>query len=58
MDMYAGGAKSADAVIFSDKSLDEKLNIKPSRSKKVLNFSSETDDVTEIMELYNNLAGK
>ncbi len=58
LDMYAGGAKSADAVIFSDKSIDEKLNIKPTRSKKVLNFSSENDDLTEIMDLYNTLAGK
>jgi murein tripeptide amidase MpaA len=60
LDMYAGGAKNADAVILADRGNDEKLTamFKPARSKKVLNFSSETDDVTEIMELYNNLAGK
>jgi starch synthase len=60
LDMYAGGAKNADAVILADRGNDEKLTamFKPARSKKVLNFSSETDDVTEIMDLYNNLAGK
>jgi len=42
------------------KELDEKLAnaIKPSRNKKVLNFNAEGDDLTDIMELYNNLAGK
>jgi hypothetical protein len=55
-----GGAKNADAAIFTDIDTDAKLinAIKPTRSKKVLNFASETDDVTEIMDLYNNLAGK
>jgi hypothetical protein len=58
--MYMGGAKNADAAIFTDIDTDAKLinAIKPTRSKKVLNFASETDDVTEIMDLYNNLAGK
>jgi starch synthase len=60
LDMYAGGAKNADAVIFTDKHVDSKITplIKPSRTKKVLNFCPETDDVADIMELYNNLAGK
>lgn len=60
LDMYAGGAKNADAVIFSDKHVDSKITplIKPSRTKKVLNFDTETDDVADIMELYNNLVGK
>jgi starch synthase len=60
IDMYAGGAKNADAVIFTDKDINDKLTamIKPARSKKVLNFSAESDDVTDIMELYHNLAGK
>lgn len=58
--MYMGGAKNADAAIFADGGIDAKLTtaIKPTRSKKVLNFASDTDDVADIMELYNNLAGK
>ena len=60
LDMYAGGAKHADAIIFSDKQVDSKITplIKSPRTKKVLNFCTETDDVADIMELYNNLAGK
>jgi hypothetical protein len=58
--MNIGGAKNADAAIFADAGIDEKLlsAIKPTRSKKVLNFSSSNEDVTDIMELYHNLAGK
>jgi starch synthase len=60
MDMNMGGVKNADAAIFTDASIEEKINsvIKPSRSKKVLNFSAGSDDVSDIMELYSNLAGK
>ncbi len=60
LDMFVGGAKHADAVIYSSDSDDKKITslIKPSKSKKVLNFSADSDDVTHIMELYNNLAGK
>ncbi len=60
LDMNIGGAKNADAAIFADAGIDEKLlsAIKPTRSKKVLNFSSSNEDVTDIMELYHNLAGK
>lgn len=60
LDMYMGGAKNSDATIFADGGIDIKLTnaIKPTRSKKVLNFASDTDDVADIMELYNNLAGK
>ena len=57
--MFIGGSKNADGVIFADDDISKKLidAIKPTRSKKVLNFNSETDDIANIMELYNNLAG-
>jgi hypothetical protein len=57
--MFVGGAKHADAVIFADGGINQKLidAIKPTRSKKVLNFDSLEDDITNIMDLYNNLAG-
>jgi hypothetical protein len=57
--MNIGGGKFADATIFADGDIDQKLidAIKPSRSKKVLNFDSEKDDISNIMDLYNNLAG-
>jgi starch synthase len=60
MDMFIGGSKHSDAVIFTDTISENKMKaiIKPTRSKKVLNFSAESDDVTDIMDLYNNLAGK
>jgi starch synthase len=60
VDMNIGGASNADAAIFADEEVDAKLisAIKPTRSKKVLNFSSASEDVSDIMELYNNLAGK
>jgi starch synthase len=59
LDMNIGGGKFADATIFADGDIDQKLidAIKPSRSKKVLNFDSEKDDISNIMDLYNNLAG-
>jgi starch synthase len=59
-DMFIGGAKHADAVILGDPAIDEQIiaAIKPSRNKKVLNFDPASDDVTDIMELYSNLAGK
>lgn len=58
--LLIGGAKNADAAIMGDASIDEAVisAIKPTRSKKVLNFSPESDDVSEILELYSNLAGK
>ena len=58
--MFIGGAKYADAAIMGDPAIEEKIiaATKPSRSKKVLNFNPESDDVTDIMELYSNLAGK
>ncbi len=60
IDMHIGGAKNSDVAILPFKELDEKLfnAIKPSRTKKVLNFNAEGDDLNDIMELYNNLAGK
>lgn len=59
LDMYIGGAKYADSVIFTDDGINQKLidSVKPTRSKKVLNFNSVNDDIANIMELYNNLAG-
>lgn len=58
-DMFMGGTKHADAVIFPDNEVDKKIidSVKPSRSKKVLKFEAELDDISNIMELYNNLAG-
>jgi len=45
---------------LGDLAIDEQIiaAIKPSRNKKVLNFDPASDDVTDIMELYSNLAGK
>jgi starch synthase len=59
LDMLMGGAMNADAVIFADDHISANLlnSIKPTRSKKVLNFTSGTDDISSIIELYNNLAG-
>ncbi|MBL7767083.1 MAG: glycogen/starch synthase [Chitinophagaceae bacterium] len=58
--MNLGGAKHADAAIFADQGIDEELitSVKPTKSKKVLKFSSTSEDLSDIMELYNNLAGK
>ncbi len=60
VDMHIGGAKNSDVAILPFANIDEQIKnaIKPSKSKKVLNFNFESDDVTDIMELYNNLAGK
>jgi starch synthase len=59
LDMFMGGAKFADAVVFPDSFIDKKVmdSVKPTRSKKVLKFDSESEDVSNIIDLYNNLAG-
>ena len=58
-EMFLGATKSADSVIFTEPVMAKKLadHVKPTRSKKVLNFNSETDDITHIIDLYNTLAG-
>lgn len=60
IDMHIGGAKHSDVAIFPFNDVDERItsSIKPSRTKKVLNFNAESDHVSDIMELYHNLAGK
>lgn len=59
LEMFMGGAKYADSVIFADGGINKKLvdAVKPTRSKKVLKFDSLKDDPAHIIELYNNLAG-
>ena len=59
IDMLMGGAKNADSVIFAGEGVNQILiqSVKPTRSKKVLNFTSDEADIDSILELYNNLAG-
>jgi starch synthase len=59
IDMLIGGAKNADSVIFAGEGVNQSLiqSVKPTRSKKVLNFTSDEADIDSILELYNNLAG-
>jgi starch synthase len=57
-DCYKGGAKNADVVYFSHAEVSSALtkSIKSSKSKKVLKFNPEEEDLTSIIELYAELA--
>ncbi len=56
-DLYTGGAKNADVVYFSHPEVDPALtkSIKGSKSKKVLKFNPEEDDLATIIDLYAEL---
>ncbi len=56
-DLYTGGAKNADVVYFSHPEVDAGLtkSIKSSKSKKVLKFNPEEDDLATIIDLYAEL---
>ena len=56
-DMYKGGAKNADVVMFTHPEVSASLTkgIKSSKSKKVLKFNPEEEDLSSIIELYAEL---
>lgn len=56
-DLYKGGAKNADVVIMSHPEVAAEVtkSVKPTKSKKVLKFNPEEDDLATIMELYAEL---
>jgi starch synthase len=53
-DMYLGGAKNSDIVCFSHPEVSAELTkaVKPTKSKKVLKFNPEEEDLNTIIELY------
>jgi starch synthase len=57
--MFRGGAHYADAITFGAEKIDKKLveEFAKSRGKKILPYSKESD-LTEYLELYNELASK
>jgi starch synthase len=58
--MFRGGATYADAITFGAEKPDKKLveEFSKVRGKKVLSFKGWDTDLTEYLELYNDLAGK
>lgn len=58
--MFRGGATFADAITFGTPDPDKKLGeeFTKVRGKKVLPFKGWDTDLTEYLELYNDLAGK
>lgn len=56
-DLYMGGAKNADIVCFSHPEVSNKLTkgIKATKSKKVLKFNPEEDDLSTFIDLYAEL---
>ena len=56
-DLYIGGAKNADIVYFSHPEVSGEVtkSVKATKSKKVLKFNPEEDDLTSIIELYAEL---
>ncbi|HNB82317.1 MAG TPA: glycogen/starch synthase [Chitinophagaceae bacterium] len=57
--LFLGGTKYADAIVIPDTEVEKQVveSVKPTRSKKVLKFDSPIEDLSAIMDLYNNLAG-
>lgn len=55
--LLKGGAKSADIVYLSDPNISDEIksSIKSSKSKKVLKFNPLEDDISTIVELYNEI---
>lgn len=58
--MFRGGASYADAITFGTENPDPKLleDFSKVRGKKVVPFKGWDSDLTEYLELYNDLAGK
>jgi starch synthase len=59
-DMFRGGATYADAVTFGSDNIDKKLlaEFTKVKGKKILPFTGWDSDLTEYLELYNELAAK
>lgn len=55
--LYMGGAKNADVVCFSHPEVSSKLTkgVKSTKSKKVLKFNPEEDDLSTFIDLYAEL---
>ncbi|MDD2792082.1 MAG: glycogen/starch synthase [Sediminibacterium sp.] len=58
--MFKGGAHFADAISFGADDIDKKLveEFSKVKGKKVVPFKGWDSDLTEYLELYNDLAGK
>ncbi len=58
--MFRGGATFADAITFGADKVDKKLadEFSKVKGKKVLSFSGWDSDLTDYLELYNELAAK
>jgi starch synthase len=58
--MFRGGATYADAITFGADKVDKKLTeeFAKVKGKKVVPFKGWDSDLTEYLELYNDLAGK
>ena len=57
--MYRGGATYADAITFGAEKIEKKLvdEFTKVRGKKTLLYNAESD-LTDYLQLYNDLAGK
>lgn len=58
--LFRGGASFADAITFGAEKIDKKLveEFAKVKGKKVVPFKGWDSDLTEYLELYNDLAGK
>lgn len=58
--LFRGGASYADAITFGAEKIDKKLTeeFAKVKGKKVVPFKGWDSDLTEYLELYNDLAGK
>jgi len=56
-DLYKGGAKNSDVVVFSHTEVAKELtkSIKSTKSKKVLKFNPEEEDLATFIDLYAEL---
>jgi len=59
LSLQAGGATYADAITFGDADVPEKLTeeFSKAKGKKILPYSGTPVDLTEYLQLYNDLAG-
>jgi starch synthase len=58
--MMAGAAKFAETVVATDANMDAQfaIDVKSTKSRKVVNFNAATDDVDVLMELLNKYIDK
>ncbi|HQR94761.1 MAG TPA: starch synthase, partial [Sediminibacterium sp.] len=58
--MFKGGATYADAITFGSDVIEKKLidDFSKVKGKKTVPFKGWDSDLTEYLELYNDLAGK